>query len=307
MKTITTHVIYYHQIKKYLKEDFNMTRKKIAWITDSTAFITKELKEHPDVYVMPLAIIFGEDVYEDGVNLTTDILYDRIRKQKDIPKTSQPAVGKFAELYEKLKNEYDGAIAIHISSKLSGTLDSSRSGSEMAEFDVEFVDSKSMSYAITTLLNAGIELSKQNLDYKEIATKLRHKADQSENYILLGSLEQFYKGGRMSGTQYLLGNILQIKPIIRINQQGEFELFERVRSEKKAVKRLLELFKESYEQNKINEVQIMHGNVQDKAIALEEKIKEQHPEVNIVIGEISSTIAVHAGEGTVAILWSKES
>ncbi|MCD8508530.1 MAG: DegV family protein [Bacillus sp. (in: Bacteria)] len=282
--------------------------KKIAWVTDSTAYITKELADHPDVYVLPLNITFGNDTYEDGVDLTTELLYKRINEEKEVPKTSQPSIGKFAELYEKLKKDYDHAIAVHISGKLSGTIDSSNQGKTMAEFDVEVVDSKCMSYAITTLIEKGMALAAEGKDYKDIAETLREEASNSENYILLGNLEQFYKGGRMSGTQYLLGNILQIKPVIRINTQtGEFELFERVRSEKKAVKRLLELLRNSYAENEITQVEIMHGNVINKANDLRDKIKEEFPSINIVVGEISSTIAAHAGEGTVALIWHKES
>ncbi|MFA9557920.1 DegV family protein [Evansella sp. AB-rgal1] len=284
-----------------------MNKKKIAWVTDSTAYITKELAENEDVYTLPLGIIFGQDAYEDGVDLTTDILYKRINSEKEVPKTSQPSVGKFAELYEKLKEEYDHAIAIHISGKLSGTIDSSTAGKNMADFDVEVVDSRCMSYAITTLLYKGMELAENGTHPKEIAAKLRHEATKCENYILLGNLNQFYKGGRMSGAQYLLGNMLQIKPIIRIDTtSGEFELFERVRSEKKATKRLLELLGKSYEKHTVKEVQIMHGNVIDKAEELKEKITEQFPDLSIVIGEISSTIAAHAGEGTVALIWHNE-
>ncbi|MFC0272156.1 DegV family protein [Metabacillus herbersteinensis] len=283
-----------------------MTKKKIAWITDSTVYLTKELSNHPDVYVVPMVIIFGEEELEDGINLTTDELYRRIKEYKQIPKTSQPSNGKFAELFEKLKNKYDHAIAIHVSGKLSGTLASCQAGSELAGFPVETVDSKSLSYSITTLINQGIDFASKGLDYQTIATKLRARTENSERYMLLGNLDQFYKGGRMSGTSYLLGNILQIKPIIKINKQGEFELFEKVRSEKKASKRILEIFDEFYDRYTINEVQIMHGNVFDKAISFEHELKSKYPQLEIVMGEISSTIAVHAGEGTVGLLWENE-
>ncbi|MCA1029627.1 DegV family protein [Bacillus timonensis] len=283
-----------------------MTKKKIAWVTDSTAFITTDLANHPDVYVVPLGIVFGDEVFEDGVDLTTDELYKRINNEKTVPKTSQPAVGKMVELYEKLKTEYEHAVAIHVSSKLSGTLSSSKSAAEMADFQVEVIDSKSMSYAITTLIYKGMELAEQNLSLENLASALREEVEKHENYILLGSLDQFYKGGRMSGTQFLLGNLLQIKPIIRINNKGEFELFEKVRSEKKAAKRILELFEQSYQKYNITHIQIMHGNVLDKAKAFEAEFKALYPNLDIFIGEISSTIAVHAGEGTVAFIWNKE-
>ncbi|MBT2688174.1 DegV family protein [Bacillus sp. ISL-47] len=283
-----------------------MTNKKIAWITDSTAFLTQELLNHPDVYVVPLTITFGEESYEDGVDLTTEQLYSRIRAEKEVPKTSQPSAGRFAELFEKLKSEYDSAVSVHISSKLSGTLNSCLSGAELAEFPVTGVDSKCMSFAITTLIQKGLMLANNDMPAHKIAEILQNEANKSENYILLGSLEQFYKGGRMSGTQYLLGSILKIKPIIRINRDGEFELFDKVRSEKKAIKRMIELLGDSYSKHTIPQVQIMHGNVEGKANELAEEIKSAFPRLDIFIGEISSTIAAHAGEGTLAVIWHNE-
>ncbi|MBY0120536.1 DegV family protein [Bacillus sp. S/N-304-OC-R1] len=283
-----------------------MTEKKIAWITDSTAYITEELRNHPDVYVIPLSITFGNDTFDDGIDLSTDQLYERIRSSKEIPKTSQPPAGKFAELFAQLKESYDCGIAVHISGKLSGTINSCLSGAEMAGFPVEAVDSKSMSYAITTLIYKGMALENDGLHASKIAEKLQEETVKSENYILLGSLDQFYKGGRMSGTAYLLGSLLKIKPIIQINTNGEFELFDKVRSEKKAVKRMLELLGESYKKQSIFQVQILHGNVLDKANELASEIKALFPKLDIFIGEISSTIAAHAGEGTLAMIWHNE-
>lgn len=283
-----------------------MKNNKIAWITDSTAYVTEDLKNHPDVYVIPLSINFGDETFSDGVNLCTNELYKRIREEKEIPKTSQPSAGEFSQLYEKLKGKYDGAIAIHVSSELSGTFASSVAGAKLAGFPVEVVDSKSMSYAITTLIYNGMDKIKSGFTTKQVAKQLREDAKKSENFILLGSLEQFYKGGRMSGAQYLLGNLLRIKPIIRINNEGTFELFEKVRSERRAIRRLIQLLQQSYEKYRMKHAQIMHGNVAEKAEALKEELLKTFPSLQIVIGEISSTIAVHAGEGTLAVIWNRE-
>ncbi len=103
----------------------------------------------------------------------------------------------------------------------------------MADFALEGIDSLSMSYPITVLINKGMELEKLGLSRQEIAEHLRAEVKKNKNYILIGNLDQFYKGGRMSGAQYLIGNLLQIKPIIRINDRGEFEMVEKVPSEKK--------------------------------------------------------------------------
>ncbi|WP_163103276.1 DegV family protein [Peribacillus alkalitolerans] len=282
-----------------------MTQKKIAWITDSTVLLTDELKNHPDVYVVPLTVSVQNRVYEDGVDLTTDQLYEIINNEKEIPKTSQPSVGKFNELYEKLKGEYEVGIAVHISSKLSGTLSSSAAGAEMAGFNVETVDSLIMSSGISDLIEMGIRMQEANTDYKIIAQALREETKKNENYILLGNLDQFYKGGRMSGTQFLLGNILQIKPIIRIHE-GAFELFEKVRSEKKATKRLMELLDEAYKNYQILEVHVLHANVLEKAKAYADQILSNYPKMKVRIGELTSTISVHCGEGTIALTWRKQ-
>lgn len=282
-------------------------KKKIAWITDSTAYIPADLQHNPDVYVLPLGIVFGNQVFSDGIDLTTEELYRRIREEKEIPKTSQPPIGKFIELFEQLAANYDSAIAIHVSGQLSGTFAACQSAANQISFPIEVIDSKSMSYAITTLIYKGMELAEQQLDYQNIANQLRDETNKSENYIVLGSLEQFYKGGRMSGTQYLLGSLLRIKPVIRITTEGVFELFDRVRTEKKAYLRMVELLEQAYHKYSIHQLQIMHGNVLDKAEALKEQILSQFPKLNIVIGEISSAIAVHAGEGTLAVIWHNES
>lgn len=280
--------------------------KKIAWITDSTAYIPDELQNHPDLYIVPLSITFNSGTYEDGVDLDSQKLYENIRMQKEIPKTSQPSNGRFAELFESLKEQYDAAIAVHVSADLSGTLASCRAGAEIAQFPVEVVDSKAMSVAITRLIELGMELAKQNKDYKEISEVLREESRKIENYLILGNLDQFYKGGRMSGTQFLLGNLLSIKPIIRIFD-GKFELFEKVRSEKRATKKMFELFDKANQRNTIEKVYIMHGNVMDKALAYKEEFLKNYSTIKeVVICELTATITVHAGEGTVAVAWAND-
>lgn len=281
-----------------------MTSKKIAWITDSTAFLTPDLLENKDVYTVPLTIMFGDQAYEDGVDLSAHELYEKIRNSKTIPKTSQPSPGRFMELFEKLKNEYVGGIAVHISSQLSGTYNGSLQAARMANFHLEGVDSLSMSYPMTTLIYKGIELEKQGLTIEEIAKQLRKEVSKNKNYILIGNLDQFYKGGRMSGAQYLIGNLLQIKPIIRINSRGEFEMVEKVRSEKKAVRRILDLLQQAHQETPISTLQIMHGNVAGKAEEWRAELENQYTDIPVTVGEISSTIGVHAGEGTVALTWT---
>ncbi|MFB0829199.1 DegV family protein [Brevibacillus laterosporus] len=280
-------------------------KKQIAWVTDSTAYIPADLREKHDIYVVPLEIIFSDGTYRDGLDMTPEQLYEKIEKTQEVPKTSQPSLGNFVELYETLKKKYDCAIAVHVSSKLSGTLNASQSAAMLAEFPVEVVDSKTMSYPITHMILQGMKMAKTGASPEKIASSLRLIAEKTESYILLGSLDQFYRGGRMNGVQFFMGNLLQIKPILRI-RDGIFEVYEKIRTENKAIVRMLAQLDQAMQKQQIKNVQILHGNVMEKAQALKKRIKEKYQDVEVMIGPISSTIGVHAGQGTIALSWINE-
>ncbi|MCR8996614.1 DegV family protein [Brevibacillus laterosporus] len=280
-------------------------KKQIAWVTDSTAYIPADLREKHDIYVVPLEIIFSDGTYRDGLDMAPEQLYEKIEKTQEVPKTSQPSLGNFVELYETLKQKYDCAIAVHVSSKLSGTLNASQSAAKLAEFPVEVVDSKTMSYPITHMILQGMKMAKTGASPEKIASSLRLIAEKTESYILLGSLDQFYRGGRMNGVQFFMGNLLQIKPILRI-RDGIFEVYEKIRTENKAIVRMLAQLDQAMQKQQIKNVQILHGNVMEKAQALKKRIKEKYQDVEVMIGPISSTIGVHAGQGTIALSWINE-
>ncbi|SDN28108.1 EDD domain protein, DegV family [Psychrobacillus sp. OK028] len=280
-----------------------MTLKKIAWLVDSSAYISNTLKDHPDVYVIPLNIHFGLEQFVDGVDLTPDQLYDRLRNGTEAAKTSQPSAGEFAMLYEKLSKEYDSIIAIHVSKSLSGTLSSSISGAEIAQIQVEFIDSFSLSAGITGLVEKGLQLQEAGQSYQDIATELRDMTSKFRNYILIGNLTQLYKGGRLSSAQFYLGSLLKIKPIIQINTEGELKELDKVRSHKKAIQYLINKAVEAAEKDGLKHVYIMHANAEQQATDLKLAILQQAPNLQFTIGEISTSLAVHAGEDTIALLW----
>lgn len=280
-----------------------MTKKPIAWVVDSTAYVSDVLENHPDVFVVPLNIHFGQDQYADGIDLTTTELYDRIRNAEEFPKTSQPAAGEFAALYEKISEAYEAIIAVHVSEKLSGTIGSSKSGAEIAEVQMEVVDSLALSSGITKLVERGLLLQASGMDIHEIAAQLRDEVQNLRNYILIGNLNQLYKGGRMSGVQFFLGSLLQVKPIIHLNEQGELKAFDKVRSQKKAMNYIVDKAVDSYEKDGTRSIDLMHGNVPEQAEEIKNLIQAKTPDLEVRIGEISSVLAVHAGEGTIAALW----
>jgi DegV family protein with EDD domain len=279
-----------------------MTKKPLAWITDSTAYISDDLKNHPDFYSIPLNIHFGEKQFVDGVDLTPAQLYENIKNATEFPKTSQPSAGEFAEQFKKIAENYEQAIAVHVSAELSGTLASSMAGAEIAEFPITFIDSRSLSYGITGLIDKGIAMQNEGASVPEIKEQLEKMAGTLKNFIFIGQLEQLYKGGRMNGVQFFLGSLLKVKPIIQITPDGKLEAIDKVRSEKKALQYLVDKVAEGHQKGK-GKVYLMQGNALDTAEQLRELILRQVPNLSVEIGDISSTLAVHAGEGTIAMLW----
>jgi DegV family protein with EDD domain len=277
-------------------------KSKIAWVTDSTAYITEELQNNPDVFVMPLSIIFGEQIYEDGITISETTLYEKIKENEALPTTSQPSIGRFVELYETLKEQYEKVIMIHVSGELSGTISSSKQAADLAGIDYTLIDSRSVSYGITYLLEEGILLQEQGKTAEDIASHLEAMIPTLENYILVGSLSQLHKGGRVSSTQFFLGTLLNIKPILQI-RGGTIEVYDKVRSEKKAMKRIMEECRVSIERNKVDRVAILHGNRRMEAEEWKEQLLAMFPSLLVDIAPITSAISVHAGEGTIAVLW----
>lgn len=282
-----------------------MTKKKIAWIIDTTAHLTDELLNHPDVYITPLSIHFSDEQFVDGDPENTSYLYDKINSSEEIPKTSQPSTGSFVELYTKLKETYDGAIAVHISSKISGTPGSSKAGAEMAGFDVRVVDSLAMSYGITFMVERSMEVFEETNDIDKAEAVVRSLIGKMTSFVLIGNLKQLYRGGRMSGVQYFVGSLLRVKPVVQMSPEGELFPLDKVRSDKRGFQYLVDRAVERKDFIK-RRIAIVHGNAPERAEQLKIALQEAIPGMEVRIGEISSTIAVHAGEKTLAILWFEE-
>lgn len=276
---------------------------KIAWVTDSSVYPSETLKSNPDVYIVPLSIHFDQETFKDEVTITKSEVYSRLANDKEKAKTSQPAAGEFAKLYETLGETYDEIIAVHLSNELSGTIASSKSGAEIAEVNVHLVDSHSVSAGITQLIEEGIDMQAQGKPAEEIAEALRQRVKDFENYILIGALDQLYRGGRLSSAQFYLGSLLKIKPIIHIAPNGKLNEGEKVRSLKKAKQTLLDKVQASHQKHSIKKLYLMHGNCEAEANEFADSLRSVAPGTEVIVGDISTVLAVHAGEGTLAALW----
>ncbi|MGM9987275.1 MAG: DegV family protein [Bacillaceae bacterium] len=279
-------------------------KKKIAWVTDSTAYLTDELKQHEDVYIVPLTIIFNEnEVYEDGINLTADELYTKLTQSETLPTTSQPAVGKFIELYEKLKEEYEHVIMLHIASGISGTLSTSNQAAEIVELNYHMIDTKALSTGITLLLEEGIKLEREGKTPNEIASRLTAIIDNFRNYFIVGKLEQMHKGGRLTKGQLLLGNLLSIKPIVHIDKESKAAVYDKIRTEKKAWANIYKMLIDSIENKGTTKVGLIHATRTAFMEEVKAQLLQKYPHLQIYIAPISAVLGVHGGEGTIGIAW----
>ncbi|MFB3166230.1 DegV family protein [Neobacillus sp. 179-C4.2 HS] len=275
---------------------------KTAWVTDSTAFLDEELRNHPDLYTIPLTILLDGEEFADGIDLTAAELFARLKELKAPPKTSQPSVGVFQELYEKLSQNYDQIVAVLLSGKLSGTVSSSDQAAKLVDIPVKTFDSHILTAPMTALLKKGMELMDAGNSVESVMDHLESLKKTNETYVLIGSLEQLHRSGRMSGLQFFLGSMLNVKPIISI-EKGALNTKEKVRSDKKAKDRILDYFKSSYEKNKFKEVYILYGLHQEHANEWKVELERLYPELKVIPCPLGAVIGVHAGENTLGISW----
>lgn len=276
--------------------------KKIAWVTDTTASLDEELANHPDVYTIPMSILLDEEQFLDKVDLMPEDLFSRLKTLNTPPKTSQPSVGQFKKLYEQLQESYDSIVSILISAKLSGTVSSSEQAAQLVEIPVITIDSKILSYPLTVQIKKGMEWLASGLSLEEIKEKIERLRETYETYVLVGSLEQLHRSGRMSGIKFFLGSMLNIKPIIQV-ADGVLSIKDKARSERKAKEKILDYLKESYEKFYFKEAYILYGLHLNEALKWKEELSGRFPNINFHCYPLGSAIGVHAGEDTIGISW----
>ncbi|WNS73935.1 DegV family protein [Bacillus sp. DTU_2020_1000418_1_SI_GHA_SEK_038] len=274
---------------------------KIAWVTDSTAYLEKQLLNHPDVYAIPVTILLDEEEFLE-VDLTPAQLYERLKTLKNPPKTSQPSIGAFKDLYEKLGEKYDVIFSVHISSKLSGTASSSEQAAQLVDAKVITIDSKVLTYPLTRIVKKGIELAESGMEPEEIKLRLESLRETNETYVRIGSLEQLHRSGRMSGVQFFLGSMLNIIPIIAI-VDGALSTNEKVRSDRKAKDKMIQLLRKSHQQKPIKEAYLLYGLHESEAVKWKDELIVEFPEIAFEPYPLGAAIGVHAGENTLGISW----
>ncbi|WP_017473702.1 DegV family protein [Amphibacillus jilinensis] len=279
--------------------------KKIAWITDSTCGLSQEFIDKHKIHVLPMIVNINNISYREDIDITKDEVYTLLKKHGEGAKTSQPPYGEFVQLYEELKENYDVGIAIHASSQLTGTYQSSISASEMQGFNVEVIDSKIGSYALGKMIEKGLEMESNGKSFEDIVAKLKQYPDQTEMYLLPQSLEQLKRSGRVSTTQTVFANLLNINLILKF-ENGKVIVDDKIRSKKKAIRHLFQKIEDAYKNGDLKELGVMHAGALEQAQQWQRDLKEIYQNLKVKVEPLVPVAGVHTGYGTMAISWLKE-
>lgn len=239
---------------------------KVAVMTDSTAYIPKELRESKLIHMVPLSVVFGDVSYQEEVNLTTDEFYRMVKEAENLPKTSQPSIGYIVEKLKALAKDYDAVVSVHLSSGISGTYQAVVSAGNMVDgitvypFDSEISCLPQGFFALEAA-----NMARDDKSPEAIVDRLEEMKKTMRAYFMVDDLSHLQRGGRLNGAQVLVGSLLQVKPILHFVDKVIVP-FEKIRTRKKALNRIIGLLEEDINKGNPLQVAIIHGNCESAKI-----------------------------------------
>ena len=277
------------------------TNRSVAIVTDSTCDLPQEVAAAHGITVVPLNVHFGESVYADQVEISTDEFMAKMESSLALPTTSQPSVGAFEDAFGSAAQAQGVTeiVCITISSKLSGTFQSaSIAGQNLADsLNVEIVDSFTGAYALGFQAIRAAELADTGLNAKEIAEALRNEISRYHLVFFVETLEHLRRGGRIGKAAQMVGTLLQLKPLLRVDE-GMIVPFERTRTRSKAIKALEAFVAEA---GPVEEVAVLYNTTPDEARTLAAAIGMYTPGIEPVLAKMSPVIATHVGPGVLGV------
>lgn len=275
--------------------------ENIAVVTDSTSDLPQLTAVAHGITIVPLSVIHQGVVYQDGIDITPDKFYPMLTATDELPKTSQPTPQQFKDLYERLLESSEEILSIHISGALSSTADVARSAAEsLAKDRIHVVDSGFLSYGLAFQALEAARLAQEGRSIQEILSRVSRLKEKTELLFTLETLHYLYKGGRIGKVSSLMGSLLGIKPVIRV-ENGAYVAAGRTRSIKQALKAIGDFLASTYRRQKVV-VAVGHGQARDRALMLSEMLGSV---LNIAVEpaffEVGPVIGVHTGPGTVGV------
>ena len=276
---------------------------EIALVTDSTAYLSEEEINRYGITVVPLTVNFHDGFIYDGI-VDTGEFFTRVDRSDKLPFTSQPAVGAFVEVFERLIGAGKEVISILLSSGLSGTFESARGAASMVDPNkITIIDSRTTSAALAFLVLAAAQWAEEGVDHAKISTRVQQATTEIGSFFIPDTLEYLKKGGRIGGAQALLGSLLQIKPVLYF-LEGKIEVLDKVRTRRKAIRRMLS---ELPRERKHLKVAVVHCAALEDAVEVKNMILEMAPHALVEIREFGPVLSTHGGPGLVGMgYWAYE-
>lgn len=279
-----------------------MSKEKIAIITDSASDLPDEIRRELNIKMLPLKVIYKNKIFNDRFDIQPHEVYEKM--PEEVPTTSMPSPGEVKSLLQELSNDgFTHVIAVHMSSGLSGTYNTVKNVSkQFSQMKIEVIDSKVLSLALAFLVkDAGVAIN-EGLSFDMIVKRVKELQKRVKVFFVVKTLEYLKKGGRIGYVEGTLGQILDIKPIISINDEGKYYSYGKVRGRQKSINTLLDILKEKAAGKKIN-LGVAHSNAHAEAEKLLERIKGMQ-DIKIkesILGEVGPGIVVHTGPGLVGL------
>ena len=280
---------------------------KVAIVTDSTAFMPAEFTRHLPIFYIPLHIIWGDETFLDNVNITADQFYAKLKGSKILPSTSQPSPAAFRDLYMKLIEQGYDILSIHISARLSGTIDSAIQARNMLpDLQIEILDSETTSLAMGFHVLAAARLAAQGATLHECKIEAERARSQSGVLFVLDTLEFLRRGGRIGGGAAFMGTMLNLKPILEIHD-GRIKAVERIRTSAKARERMVDLFVSKVAATRCPiRIATLHADTPEDAALLLENARQRFGITDVaetIIANVCPVLGVHSGHGVLGIAW----
>lgn len=278
---------------------------KTAVVTDSTANLDQETIDKYGIKVVSIPYIIDGTEYQDGVDLTRPEFYEKMQNAKDFPTTSQPPVGEMINLYNQLADEgYDAVISIHIAGTISGLMTTLNNlKGQLDNIKLYPIDSSITEVPMGWMVKLAARMAAQNEDAEKIVAAVEQLKKQYDAVFVVNDLKNLAHGGRLSNASAFIGTVLKIKPLLHFDKESDkIVAFEKVRSLKKAMKRAQEIIKEETDKADYPfRLLVIHANNEKRGQEWAKEVQEAFPGIPVSLDEFDPVIAVHLGEGALAL------
>ena len=276
---------------------------RVYIVTDSTADLTEEEVKNLEISIVPMNISFADQNYVDGVTITKEEFREKMIASEELPKTAQPSIGRFVEVYDDLGKNGDKVISIQLMKSISGTVDAARQAADITETDVTVVDSDFTSRSMGMVVKEAAKAAQQGKTVEDILEIINDAKKRTTLYLTVVHLDNLIKGGRISQLMGMFSNLLNIKLFLQVIH-GKIDIIQKGRGLKSLQKKYDEIFEQMKNTPKgIQEIGIMHAGLSEFNEHNISKVKELFPDVPLTIVTTSPIIMTHTGIDAMAITY----